>query len=154
FEELGFTGVATYIASGNVIFQSPETDTGKLERTINAHLEKSLGYAVGTYVRTPAELATIAAHRPFPDEELDAPGHTLYINFLPGEPSPEAVAKLLELRTPADDFAVHGREMYWLLRTKMSETTVTGPRLAKALGMPMTNRNLNTVRKLAEKYAE
>lgn len=83
FEELGFTDVATYIASGNVIFHSPETDTGKLERTINAHLEESLGYVVGTYIRTPAELATIAAHRPFPDAELDAPGHTLYINFLP-----------------------------------------------------------------------
>lgn len=48
---------------------------------------------------------------------------------------------------------MHGREMYWLLRTKMSETTVTGPRLARALGMQVTNRNLNTVRKLAEKYA-
>ena len=154
FEELGFTDVSTYIASGNVIFRSPETDTGKLERTINAHLEKSLGYAVGTYVRTPAELARIAAYRPFPDDELDAPGHMLYINFLPEEPSAQAVEKLMELRTPTDEFAVHGREMYWLLRTKMSETSITGPRLAKALGMPMTNRNLNTVRKLAEKYAE
>lgn len=155
FEELGFDDVSTYIASGNVLFRSPETDTGKLEKKINDHLEKSLGYVVGTYIRTPAELAAVAAHQPFPPEELDAPGHTLYINFLPQEPSPEAVARLMELRTPTDDFAVHGREMYWLLRvTKMSETTVTGPRLAKALGMPMTGRNLNTVRKLAEKHAD
>ena len=153
FEELGFDDVATYIASGNVAFRSPQADTGELESTINAHLEKSLGYVVGTYIRTPAELARIAAHRPFPAEDLDAPGHTLYIHFLPTEPSPEAVERLMELRTPTDDFAVHGREMYWLARIKMSETTITGPRLAKALGMPMTGRNLNTVRKLAEKYA-
>lgn len=154
FEELGFDDVATYIASGNVIFRSPETDTGKLEKKINDHLEKSLGYVVGTYIRTPAGLAAIAAHRPFSDEDLDAPGHTLYIHFLAQEPSQEAVERLKDLRTPTDDFAVHGREMYWLARTKMSETTITGPRLAKALGMPMTGRNLNTVTKLAEKYAE
>jgi uncharacterized protein (DUF1697 family) len=153
FEELGFQDVATYIASGNVIFQSPETDAAKLEKTINGHLEKALGYVVGTYIRTPAELAAIAAHRPFPAEELDDPGHTLYINFLPEAPSPDAVARLMELRNEVDDFAVHGREMYWLARKRISESTVTGAKLAKALGMQMTNRNLNTVRKLAEKYA-
>ena len=154
FEELGFENVAIYIASGNVIFHSPETDTGKLEKRINDHLEKSLGYVVGTYVRTPAELARIAAHRPFPVEEMDDPGHTLYINFLPEAPGKDAVARLLELRTEVDDFAVHGREMYWLARKRLSESTVTGPRLAKALGMQMTNRNVSTVRKLAERYAE
>jgi uncharacterized protein (DUF1697 family) len=153
FEELGFADVATYIASGNVIFQSPEKDAAKLEKTINDHLEKSLGYVVGTYIRTPAELAAIAAHRPFPAEELDHPGHALYINFLPEAPSQDAVARLMELRSEVDDFAVHGREMYWLARKRISESTVTGAKLAKALGMQMTNRNLNTVRTLAEKYA-
>lgn len=153
FEELGFDDVSTYIASGNVIFRSPETDTGKLEKKINDHLEKSLGYKVGTYIRTPAELAAIAAHRPFPAEEMDTPGHMLYINFLPEAPTKDAVARLMELRNEVDDFAVYGREMYWLARKKMSESTVTGPKLAKALGMQMTNRNVSTVRKLAEKYA-
>ncbi|HEU4557153.1 MAG TPA: DUF1697 domain-containing protein [Longimicrobium sp.] len=154
FEELGFENVSTYIASGNVIFHSPETNTGKLEKKINDHLEKSLGYVVGTYIRTPAELAQIAAHRPFPAEEIDAPGHVVYINFLPGAPSKDAVARLAELNNAVDEFAVHGREMYWLARKKLSESTITGPKLARALGMQMTNRNLNTVRKLAEKYAE
>jgi len=154
FEELGFASVATYIASGNVIFRSPETDTARLERTINDHLEKALGYEVGTYIRTPAELARIAAHRPFPDDDPDAPVHMLYINFLPREPDAGAVERLLAMRTEMDEFAVHGREMYWLCRIRMSETTITGPRLAKALGMPMTGRNQNTVRKLAEKYAD
>jgi uncharacterized protein (DUF1697 family) len=154
FQELGFDDVATYIASGNVIFRSPETDTARLEKTINDHLEKALGYEVGTYVRTPAELARIAAHRPFAADDLDAPGHTLYIHFLASEPTPEAVERLLAMRSDEADFAVHGREMYWLSRIRMSDSTITGPRLAKALGMPMTARNLNTVRKLAEKYAD
>jgi uncharacterized protein (DUF1697 family) len=152
FEELGFASVATYIASGNVIFDSPEADTAKLESTINDHLEQALGYRVGTYIRTPAQLAQVAAHRPSAADDLDAPGHTLYINFLPHAPDAGAVEKLMALRTPVDDFAVHGREMYWLCRTRMSDSTVTGPQLQKALGAPMTGRNLNTVRKLAEKY--
>jgi uncharacterized protein (DUF1697 family) len=153
FEELGFANVASYIASGNVIFDSPETDAGKLESIINDHLEKALGYRVGTYIRTPAELARVAAHRPFAADDLDAPGHTLYVNFLPHALAADAVEKLMALRTPVDDFAVHGREVYWLCRIRMSDSSITGPQLQKALGMPTTSRNLSTVRKLAEKYA-
>jgi uncharacterized protein (DUF1697 family) len=53
-----------------------------------------------------------------------------------------------------DEFAVHGREMYWLCRTRLSDSTVTGPQLQKALGVPVTRRNISTVRKLADKYGE
>ena len=56
------------------------------------------------------------------------------------------------LATPNDDLHIHDRELYWLARTRMSDSPITGARLEKALGLPTTLRNVNTVRKLAAKY--
>jgi uncharacterized protein (DUF1697 family) len=151
FEQAGFGDVETFIASGNVIFTSPETDARTLEKRIEGVLEKELGFAVETFLRTPAELDAVAKYRPFGDE---GDTHTVYVNFL-YEPLPkDAVERLEALRTEVDEFHVHGREFYWLARKKTSESLVTGPMLAKAVGkgVPSTNRNVTTVRKLAAKY--
>ncbi len=59
FEELPLSDVETYIASGNVIFTSAARTAAPLEAKIEAHLERRLGYAVPTFLRTPAELAAV-----------------------------------------------------------------------------------------------
>lgn len=43
FEATGFRDVATFIASGNVVFENALRDPAKLEATIERHLERSLG---------------------------------------------------------------------------------------------------------------
>ena len=153
FESLGFSNVETFIASGNVIFESPDTDAQALEKQIESHLQTSLGYAVATFIRSEEELAAIANYKPFPAAELDATGNALYIAFLAAPPTGEARQKLMAFRTEVDDFHVHEREVYWLCRTMMSRSTFSGALLEKTLGMPATMRNATTVRKLAAKYA-
>jgi uncharacterized protein (DUF1697 family) len=66
FAELGLANVATYIASGNVIFETPKTSTGKLEVQIEQHLQQALGHEVITFVRTVPEVAAIVGYAPFP----------------------------------------------------------------------------------------
>ena len=148
FTAAGLASVETYIASGNVIFESDETDAAALERRIEAHLEAALGYAVGTFLRTPAELAAAAAREPFPRTDGDA----LYVNFLRTPADPAAQARLAALETPSDRFSVAGRELYWWVAGRMSDSKITGPKLEKAAGQPMTSRNVTTVRTLAQKY--
>jgi uncharacterized protein (DUF1697 family) len=152
FEGLGLANVETFIASGNVIFESPVRKAKALETKIEAHLRDSLGYTVGVFIRSPAELAAIAGHRPFPAADLEADGNSLYISFLADVPGPEVAERLRALRTDLDDFHVHGREVYWLCRTKISESAVTGAKFERAVGAPTTMRNATTVRKLATKY--
>lgn len=151
FETLGFLGVETFIASGNVIFESPVEDAYTLEQQIEAHLRTSLGYEVATFVRSAAELADIADYTPFSAEEIQ--NNTLYIGFLQALPTDDAHQKLLALQTPLDKFHVHGRELYWLCRTSVSRSAVSGAKIERALGMPATLRNGTTVRKLAARYA-
>jgi uncharacterized protein (DUF1697 family) len=153
FEALSFSNVETFIASGNVIFDSSSRSTGTLEKRIEAHLQETLGYEVATFLRLTTELSAVAGYKPFPDEELKADGNALYIGFLAGEPKDEAKRKVLSLTTAVDDFHIRGRELYWLCRKKTGESEVSGSVLQKALGMPTTLRNSTTVKKIAAKYS-
>lgn len=155
FEELGFQATETFIASGNVVLESGAQDdaagfAAALERRIEAHLRDRLSYDVDTFVRTRAELAAIAAARPFGPE----PGGPVYVGFLGAAPAAAARDALLALGNPIDDFRVEGREVYWLARNGMGQSTFSGARLERTLGLPTTMRNLNTIERLLMKYPE
>jgi uncharacterized protein (DUF1697 family) len=152
FESLGLSNVETFIASGNVIFDSPVESAETLEEKIERHLRESLGYEVATFIRSASELADIAYYQPFVTSKLDEEGNSLYIAFLPAPPGDEAQQKLLTFRTEIDDFHVREREIYWLCRKKLSESAFSGALLEKTLGMPATMRNANTIKRLAAKY--
>lgn len=149
FEELSFTGVSTFIASGNVLFDTRAKSAGGLERRIERHLEQSLGYAVATFVRTPLELAAAVEHEAFPASVVRS-AHALWIGFLKEPPAGQALERLMALACKTDDFRVHGREVHWLRRVTSSEAIVTGASVERALGVPMSARNVTTVRKLAD----
>jgi uncharacterized protein (DUF1697 family) len=148
FEAMGFSKVETFIASGNVIFDSASRNTRSVEVKIEAVLKKELGYPVETFIRTFAELAAIADYKPFSESELNAEGHTVYVGFLAASPSTDAVQKLKRCASEVNDFQVFGREVYWLIRGKFSDTPFSGARLEKILGMKTTLRNSSTIRRL------
>jgi uncharacterized protein (DUF1697 family) len=148
FAELGYKNVRTLIASGNVIFDAGSKKPATLEATIEKHLEQALGYKVSTFVRTPDEISRVVGHEPFPRSVIDK-AHALWIGFLKEPPAAEAAQKLSALRCPTDDFHVHGREVYWLRRVTSSESKIAGNVLERALGAPLTARNITTVSKLA-----
>lgn len=143
FESLGFARVETFIASGNVLFESPSADLPALEARIEPGLRAALGYEVASFIRTPTELAAIAAYAPA------AP--TLNIAFLKEPPDDASVTRVMALRTDIDDFHVRGREVFWLCRVKQSESKFSNAALEKAIRRPATLRGAATVRKLAEK---
>jgi uncharacterized protein (DUF1697 family) len=150
FAQLGFSQISTFIASGNVIFDSPRSSSRELEDEIEAHLAAELGYPVATFTRTPPEVAAAAAYQPFPDTDAEAPGFRVYAGFLKAELESTAQKIIYDFRTEVDDFHIHGREVYWLCRVRSSDSTFSGAALGKALKMPATFRNMTTVRKIAQ----
>lgn len=153
FEELKFSPVETFIASGNVIFTAKSADAQKLEKQIEAHLGKTLGYNVDTFVRTRTEVAAVAAHRPFAAADLDHPDHTVHAGFLHEPFSVTQSKELVAARTPVDEFHVEGREYYWLCRIKTHESKVWASPQMKLVKLPTSSmRNLTTIRKLAALY--
>lgn len=154
FETLGFDNVDTFIASGNVIFDSTSKNAKTLERKIETLLEETLGYPVATFIRSTSELASIARYKPFGESELNADGNTLYIIFTADELSVESKRKLRTFSSEVDDFHANGREVYWLSRKKISESKISGAQLERTMEMPGTMRNANTVKRLAAKYCQ
>jgi uncharacterized protein (DUF1697 family) len=151
FEQLDLAKVETFIASGNVIFETRSKDGEALQRKIAAHLRKSLGYEVGVFLRTDAEVAAVAKYEPFTASEIEAAG-ALIVAFLGEAPSAAAKQALMKHRSDDDNFHVHGREAYWLTRTRQSDSAFFKVGFDKALGMPTTARSITTVSKLAAKY--
>jgi|HigsolmetaAR206D_1030411.scaffolds.fasta_scaffold13342_2 uncharacterized protein (DUF1697 family) len=152
FQEIGFSDVATFIASGNVIFSSTPQARNELEKLIEEHLERALGFSVPTFLRSTAELRAVIDNQPYDPAELARPGHTLYIDFMRSEPSQEAIERLMGLRTEYDELSVIGREVYWLARRSMHESKVSHDRIERALGLQGTIRNLSSVSKLVAKH--
>jgi len=148
-EELGLDDVRTVIASGNVVFASSARSGAALESRIEAHLRAALGYDVLTFVRSATELSAIAAYAPFGAEHPSMQGGTLLVTFHKAPPSAEAARRLLGYATATDAFHVHGRESYWGGGARMSDSPFFKIGIEKAIGMPGTGRNMNTVRKIA-----
>jgi uncharacterized protein (DUF1697 family) len=152
FESLGFSNVETFIASGNVMFETKSKNARALERVIEKSLLEALGHEVATFIRTDAELAAVASYKPFSRSELDGAA-ALNIAFLADEIDDKSSQKLMALRTDIDDFHVQGREIYWLCRKRQSGSKISNAVLEKALGRKSTLRGANSVKKMAAKYS-
>ncbi|MGZ3636648.1 MAG: DUF1697 domain-containing protein [Ktedonobacterales bacterium] len=153
FAELGFANVETFIASGNVIFETQAEDAEVLEQQIEEHLRLRIGYDVATFIRSASELMAVTNYQAFPPADFGLPGSSTYVAFLHVAPSDAVREKLVALRTSVDDFHHHEREIFWLCRTRLSESPVfSGGLFEKTIREPMTMRNMTTIRKLAVKY--
>lgn len=151
FESLGFSNVETFIASGNVIFESPLKNTGALEKKIESMLREALEYEVSTFIRTTPELAAIAKYKPFKQDKLDS-AIALNIAFIAEALDGGSTQKLMACKSDIDDFHVHGREIYWLCLKKQSDSKFSNAVLEKAIGRRSTLRGLSTVQKMADKF--
>ena len=152
FEGMGFAGVETFIASGNVIFDAGRQATASLERRIEGGLREALGYEVETFVRSSRELADIVGREAF-DPAAAAAAHAVYVLLLSAPLDEASSERLLAAQTTTDRFRVFGREVHWLCTVPVVDSPMSGPQLGKLLGgRSATSRNLKTLRRLAAKY--
>lgn len=136
-EQAGFAQVRTYIASGNLLFDS-DSDEAAVKATLEARLEGYAGKRVGVLVRTAAEMAAVAAANPFPDA---APNRVVAI-FLDAMPPADALDQVSGRR---DEELQRGRrELYVHYGDGMADSKLRIPAARDGTG-----RNMNTVAKLA-----
>src|SRR6266508_91503 len=83
FEEPGAEEVATFRASGNVVFEAPRD----MARALEKHLEKARGHEVVIFMRTASDLRAIAAHEPFRPEDVEASHGQLQVALLDKKPT-------------------------------------------------------------------
>jgi len=150
FEALGLARVETFIASGNVVFDTAARNLAALERRIEARLNTAFGFEIHTFIRSAEELAAIADHPAFEAAEVAA-ASTQVVGFLATAPDAAALQTIARFNTDIDRFHMHGRELYWLSRLKQSESTFSNAAFEKALRLRTTFRGIATLRKLVAK---
>jgi uncharacterized protein (DUF1697 family) len=152
FEELGLSRVETFIASGNVVFDSRARNLRGLETSIARKLRAELGYEVATFVRTLDEVSAVAERHPF-DAESVATWPTFCVAFLAEPPDRRTIARLTDLEAGVHRFHVHGPDVYWLSRLRQSDPQFAKVALERVLGQPATLRGINTIRRMAARYS-
>lgn len=151
FEDAGFAGVDTFIASGNVVIDDPDLDPGELEARVEGAVAKSFGFEADAFARTLEELRELVEREQISNAEAD--GFTPHAIFLKHAPGGEVGSALRELEGDDDRFPVLGREVVWLRRGRLTDSTIQTRHLEKALGgAPNTMRKVTTLRRMVAKY--
>jgi uncharacterized protein (DUF1697 family) len=140
--EAGFTRVETYIASGNVVFDSKAAPS-RVKAELEARLLAYAGKRIGVMVRTAAEMAAVLKANPFPNAE---PRHT-YALFLDRAPPRDALQHAVGRID--EEIVLGGREIFVRYPSGMGRSRLKIP--AAQTG---TARNMNTVAKLTEMAAK
>jgi uncharacterized protein (DUF1697 family) len=151
FAELGFSEVGCFRASGNVVFVGEKEPPEEVTARIEQGLEAALGYAVPTFVRTAAEVGTIAASRPFAAKMVAASTGKLHVALLAAPMAARVRDDVLALQTEQDRLAFGERELYWLPSGRMIDSGLDLKAVEALLGT-MTLRTKNTIELIARKY--
>lgn len=137
-EAAGFRSVRTYIASGNVVFQSKKTEA-QVKAVLETALAAYAGKPVGVLVRTASEMAAVLAGNPF----RQVPSNKTVAYFLDGPPAEDALRAVSNRTT--EEIKLGLREIYAYYPDGMGNSKLKIPAAKNG-----TARNMNTVAKLAE----
>jgi uncharacterized protein (DUF1697 family) len=152
-EKLGLSDVETVIASGNVLFSSASKNAAALEKKIHLGLHKALGYPVAIYVRTDAQIAALAGHRPFGDAKHKA-ARVFLVGFIAEPLSKDAARTLLALAAGTEEeLHTKGSEIFWLCKNGQSVSPLFRVPIEKRIGTLITWRNMNTIERIHAKFS-
>jgi uncharacterized protein (DUF1697 family) len=154
-ESLGYTGVWTYLQSGNAVVTSDD-DPERVGRRIREGLQGELGMDPSVLVRTGPELAALVAANPFP--AAVAQPKLLHVVFLSAQPDPGQAAAIDPGICAPDEFGVGDRAVYLRYAESAGTSRLADLVLRQLLrGRPevsATARNWNTVLALLAKTSE
>jgi uncharacterized protein (DUF1697 family) len=147
-EGAGFARVSTYIASGNVVFESDKS-AAAVKALISKLLRDRFGLTKShAFVRTPRQLVNVIAGNPFPDAAAKRP-NLLMVDFLDARPPPAAAGALAAYDGP-ERLHLAGDHLYIDYVGGIGRSKLTPALLDRALQVPATGRNWNTTNKLLD----
>ncbi|HYV14948.1 MAG TPA: DUF1697 domain-containing protein [Conexibacter sp.] len=151
-EALGFTDVATFRASGNVILSAAEGESIEdVARRLEAGLEQALDYAVPVFARDARQLRSIAAHEPFDADLVAAAKGKLQVMLLSAAPTAATRRQVLAHATDDDRLALRGCELYWLPSGGILDSPLDLKAIAALLGSA-TMRTKGTIDLIAARH--
>jgi uncharacterized protein (DUF1697 family) len=148
FQKLGFNAVQTYIQSGNVVFQSEQSNQKELEVLIANRVMEVFGFDVPVLVKSNKELQSIFEHNPFLKNGV-TDITKLHVTFLSAIPDAALVKQLAEFDFGTDDYVIDNSAIYiHCPENGYGKTKLSNQFLESKLKLSATTRNWKTITQL------
>jgi len=144
--DLGFADVRTYIQSGNVVFESNETDPVALGERIADAVERSQGFSTWVLVLSRGDFLAAVAANPFPDAVAEP--KTLHLSFLAGPAAPNLEA-MDAAKADDEAYVITDHTLYFHAPRGIGRSKLA-TKMERLLGVETTARNWRTVVSIAE----
>lgn len=145
---LGWREVATYIQSGNVVFEA-DCAPAEAEAALEARIAEAYAFEAPAIVRTAAQWRDYAPACPFPEVAETAPNYLLML--VSKQPPAAGAAEAIQAKAAAGEVVAQAGDAVWIHFPNGSGTSKLTPSLIdKAIGSPATSRNYRTVVTLRE----
>lgn len=145
-EGLGLKNIRTYIQSGNVVFDG-KGESAVLAARMSAAIKTSHGFEPRVLLLDAAKLEQAIKANPFPEAEDE--GNTLHFNFLEAVPGKPDLVGIEKIRAPSERYKLIG-DVFYLHAPEGIGRSKLALNMERLLGVAMTSRNWNTVKKLRE----
>lgn len=147
FESLGFSGVTSYINSGNLGFDTRKTADAVIAAKIGEAIIHEFGYDISVMVRPISEIREVVEWAPFAGRfESHKDVHVFFLNE---RLTAEQEAYLLEQGSENEMFEIKGRHVACMLKIHITDSVVGKGFIDRKLKVAATGRNWRTVEKLA-----
>lgn len=153
FGDLGFANATPLISSGNIIFETEEKDSTKLEKIIEEALPKKLGFARSTIIRSQEDLKKLIAENPFAGYE-DSHSSTLNVTFLKNS---QKIDFEFPYQVEGKNYkliGMHDNAVFTVINLDSERTPDLMVWLEKQFGKEITTRTWKTVNRIAKKMEE
>ncbi|WP_287196319.1 DUF1697 domain-containing protein [Mesorhizobium sp.] len=147
-EGLGLNNPRTLVATGNLVFETKETEIAALERRLETAFQKTFGRHVDIIVRRADDWLKLAAGNPFPAESAAA-ADQVAVRVMRKPVPAEAVAALEAYIGKDERMQAVGGDIWIFFSRETPSSRLVAAISHKRLGIG-TSRNWNTVHKLAE----
>jgi len=145
FEKLKYQNVSTILNTGNVIFETNESDMKRITEVLEAGLTKQFKYPARVIVYDVSNVEKVIQSYPFDSNEAD---NQHYVVFLSSDIGKELV-KLLAVDKKLEEVALGDGVVYWKVAKGSTLKSNFGMLIAKAKYKEHnTVRNINTLRKV------
>ncbi|MEO5691372.1 MAG: DUF1697 domain-containing protein [Candidatus Saccharimonadales bacterium] len=148
FEQVGFKNVATYINSGNVIFETTKTNKVKLVEMCEAEMEKTFGFHIVCSVITAAELLESLEHAPHWWNRGEGKHNAIYV--IAPKRAEEIMEEVGEAKPEYEQVAAYHPIIFWSAPIETFSRTRYSKIVSTKAYQSVTIRNANTTIKLAE----
>ncbi|WP_155204350.1 DUF1697 domain-containing protein [Xanthovirga aplysinae] len=150
FEDLGFSGVTTYIQTGNIVLNtSGKVSIDELANNIEQSLFSAYGFEVPVIVRTVEEINELIVNNPFlKNGKVEV--ERLHLTFLKDNPTIEKLEKVINIDSTPDKFEIVNKNIFIYCSKLYSDSKLGNTFFENTLKVKGTTRNWKTVLKLSE----